>query len=54
MVESIYDKIDMVDPSGGCYLSSGMNLSIFGFPDLVVKEFKSVENGYKIITENGK
>lgn len=54
MIEPIKDKIDMVDPSGGCYLSSGMTLSIVGFPDLVVKEFEQVETGFKIITQNGK
>jgi len=51
MVESIKDKISMVDPSGGPYISVGMPLSSFGFKDLKVKDFEIKENGYLIITE---
>jgi len=51
MVESIEDKIDMVDPSGGCYISSGMSLDFLGFKGLVVKDFVQKNNGYLIITE---
>jgi hypothetical protein len=51
MVESLKDKIDMVDPSGGPYVSSGMSLSYFGFKDLIAKEFEKTENGFLIITE---
>jgi hypothetical protein len=51
MVESIKDKIDMVDPSGGPYISVGMSLDSFGFKDYVVKDFKRIDTGYKIITE---
>jgi hypothetical protein len=51
MVESLKDEIDMVDPSGGPYISRGMSLDSFGFKDYVVKDFKRIESGYKIITE---
>jgi hypothetical protein len=52
MVESLKDKIDMADPSGGPYISVGMSLSPFGFKDLKVKDFETKENGFLIITEN--
>ena len=51
MVESIKDKISMIDPSGGPYISVGMPLSSFGFKDLKVKDFEAKDNGYLIITE---
>jgi hypothetical protein len=51
LVESIEDKIDMVDPSGGPYITKGMSLSSFGFKDYVVKEFQKIDTGFKIITE---
>jgi hypothetical protein len=51
MVESIKDKISMIDPSGGPYISVGMPLSSFGFKDLKVKDFETKENGYLIITD---
>jgi len=41
MVESIKDKISMIDPSGGPYISVGMSLSPFGFKDLKVKDFEN-------------
>jgi len=51
MVDSIKDKIDMVDASGGPYISVGMSLSLFCFKNLKVKDFESKDNGYLIITE---
>jgi hypothetical protein len=51
MVESLKDKIDMVDPSGGPYISVGMSLSPFGFKDLKVKDFEIKDNVFLIITE---
>jgi hypothetical protein len=51
MVESLTDQISMVDPSGGPYISRGMPLSQFGFKGYIVKDFKPIETGYKIITE---
>jgi hypothetical protein len=40
------DAINMVDPSGGPYLTEGMELL-----GKTIKEFKSNKNGYLIITE---
>jgi hypothetical protein len=51
MVESINDKIDMVDPSGGPYISARMSLDSFGYKDYKVVGFESIETGFKIITE---
>jgi len=51
MVESLRNKIDMVDPSGGPYISAGMSLSSFGFKNYVVKDFEYIDTGYKIIVE---
>ena len=51
MVEPLKDKIGMVDPSGGPYISVGMSLSSFGFKDLKVKDFETKENGFLIITD---
>ena len=51
MVDSLKNEIDMVDPSGGPYISRGMPLGSFGFKDYVVKDFKRIDTGYKIITE---
>lgn len=51
MVESIKNKISMVDPSGGPYIASGNNMSRYGeeFKGMIVKEFKKIPTGYKII-----
>ena len=46
MVESKKDVIDMVDPSGGPYLTAGMKIM-----GKVIKEFKPNEEGYLIITK---
>lgn len=46
MVKTKTDVINMVDPSGGPYLTEGMK-----FWDKTIKEFKPNENGYLIITE---
>lgn len=51
MVDSLVDEIDMIDPSGGPYISRGMSLDSFGFKDYIVKDFKRIDAGYKIITE---
>jgi hypothetical protein len=51
MVDSLVNEIDMVDPSGGPYISRGMPLDSFGFKKYVVKDFKRIDTGYKIITE---
>jgi len=51
MVDSLKDEIDMIDPSGGPYISRGMSLVSLGFEGYVVKDFKKIDKGYKIITE---
>ena len=51
MVDSLEDEIDMVDPSGGPYITRDMSLGSFGFKDYKVKDFQKIDTGYKIITE---
>lgn len=51
MIDCLRDEIDMVDPSGGPYISRGMPMDSFGFKEYVVKDFKRIDTGYKIITE---
>jgi hypothetical protein len=50
LVESFTHKIDMVDPSGGPYISAGMDLRHYGYTGYKVKQFEPIKNGYKIIT----
>ena len=49
MVECLEDEIDMVDPSGGPYLSVGMSMESFGFKDSIIEDFQKIDTGYKII-----
>lgn len=51
LVYSDTNSISMVDPSGGPYIEEGMKLNFLGeeFAGKVVKEFKNIETGYKII-----
>ncbi|MFY8169984.1 MAG: hypothetical protein ACOVK2_02590 [Candidatus Fonsibacter sp.] len=51
MVDSLAHEIDMVDPSGGPYITRDMLLGSFGFKDYKVKDFQKIDTGYKIITE---
>ena len=51
MVDSLTDEIDMIDPSGGPYITRGMSLDSFGFKGYVVKDFQKTDTGIKIITE---
>ena len=46
LVKSKKDVINMVDPSGGPYLSEGMEIM-----GKTIKEFKSNKDGYLIITK---
>lgn len=52
LVYSDTDTIDMVDPSGGPYITTHQDLSWLGeeFKDLCVGGFKSISTGYKIFT----
>jgi hypothetical protein len=51
MVDSLTDEIDMIDPSGGPYITRGMPMDSFGFKGYVVKDFQKADTGMKIITE---
>jgi len=51
LVKSLKDEIDMVDPSGGPYLSRGMSLDSLGFKGYKIANFKSIGTGMKIITK---
>lgn len=46
MVKPKTDIVNMVDPSGGPYLNEGMEIM-----GKTIKEFKSIKNGYLIITK---
>lgn len=50
MIESLNNEIEMVDPSGGCYISRGMSLDFIGYKNYIVQDFEKIETGYKIIT----
>lgn len=51
LVKSLENEIDMVDPSGGPYLSRGMSLDSLGFEGYKIVDFKSTGTGIKIITD---
>lgn len=53
LVYSDTETIDMVDPSGGPYLSSGTDLGDFlgkEFNARIIRKFKRTEEGYLILT----
>ena len=54
LVKSLVNEIDMVDPSGGPYISVGMPMDSLGFKGYVVEGFERIDTGYKIITESTK
>ena len=51
LIYSNKDVIDMIDPSGGPYLSAGQDMGGFSrsFNKMIIEEFKSVPEGYLII-----
>jgi hypothetical protein len=53
LVYSDQSRIDMIDPSGGPYMHSGYNMGMFdeSFKGMIIKEFKSVPEGYLIVIE---
>ena len=51
MIDCLRDEIDMVDPSGGPYLTRGMSMDSFGFEGYKIEDFQKIDTGYKIITE---
>jgi hypothetical protein len=50
LITSKKNIINMVDPSGGPFITEGMNLKQFGVEG-VVKEFINNEDGYEIVVE---
>jgi len=50
LITSIKDTISMVDPSGGPFITEGMNLKEFGVEG-IVKEFISNGDGYEIVVD---
>jgi hypothetical protein len=56
LIYSDHDDINMVDPSGGPYLTSGMDMSKFSssFAGLKIKGFKRTDKGFKILTKPNK
>lgn len=50
LITSKTDVINMVDPSGGPYITEGMDMKMFGLEG-IVKEFISNEDGYEIVVE---
>ena len=53
LITSKKDIINMVDPSGGPYITEGMDLGLFAreLKGMVVSEFESNKDGYLIITK---
>jgi hypothetical protein len=53
MVEAVLNRIDMVDPSGGPYITVGTNMGLFSdeFKDFIVGDIKRVDDGYKLIKQ---
>jgi hypothetical protein len=51
LVESVMDKIDFIDPSGGPFIGLGANMGRFSetFEDMIVEDIIEVEDGYKLI-----
>lgn len=57
LVYSDMNTIDMVDPTGGPYMSSDMHLGELldeEFNGLYIREFKHIEDGYLILTYSNK
>ncbi len=50
MVDSLNDKISMIDPSGGPYISKAMHMGTFdkAFKGMVVEDFEQTKDGYLI------
>jgi hypothetical protein len=51
MVDSLKDKISMIDPSGGPYISTEMDMKYINndFAGMIVKDFEQTKDGYLII-----
>lgn len=55
LIYSDTKSISMIDPSGGPYISVGMNMEYIdeSFKDMIVEKLERIDSGYKIIIENG-
>ena len=42
----------MVDPSGGPYITKGMDMKYYGFDGKIVASFTPNNDGYEIVVEN--
>jgi hypothetical protein len=53
LVKTVENKIDMIDPSGGPYLTSSGDMGRIDevFKGMIIKEFVQVDKGYLIIIE---
>jgi hypothetical protein len=51
LVYSDIDTINTIDPSGGPYLTEGMDMGLFdkSFKGMIIDQFKSVDGGYLIL-----
>ena len=47
-----FDAINMVDPSGGPYITKGVDMKLFGFDGKIVNGFIPNEDGYEIVVNN--
>jgi hypothetical protein len=54
LVESVMDKIDFIDPSGGPFIGVGADMGRFSetFEDMIVEDIIKIENGYRLIIKN--
>jgi len=51
LVYSDWNTITMVDPSGGPYITKGVDMKLFGFDGKIVNGFISNKDGYEIVIE---
>jgi hypothetical protein len=51
LIESVKDKIDFIDPSGGPFIGLGADMGRFSetFEDMIVEDIIEVGDGYKLI-----
>ena len=52
LVTSIKDQIDMIEPSGGPYISVGMPMRYVDVDDKKIIGFEQIEGGYKILLDH--
>jgi len=52
LVYSDWNVITMVDPSGGPYITKGVDMKLFGFDGKIANGFIPNEDGYEIVVNN--